>query len=81
MNTKLVEFAKRIEGTARDIYNFIQNSPKRLNLFTDLQILLEYNPRKMLHPSQTRWLSLEATVNQLLSRIDVLKLFFFAQRF
>ncbi|XP_046806583.1 uncharacterized protein LOC124419838 isoform X2 [Lucilia cuprina] len=67
---------KYIEGGARDIYNFIQNSPKRVELFSELQVLLDYNPRKMLHPSQTRWLSLEATVNQILSRLEVLKLFF-----
>ena len=52
---------KFVEGTARSIYNFIQNSPKRVDLFTNLQLLLDFKPRKMLHPAQTRWLSLEAT--------------------
>ncbi|KNC31919.1 hypothetical protein FF38_13256 [Lucilia cuprina] len=37
--------------------------PKRVELFSELQVLLDYNPRKMLHPSQTRWLSLEATID------------------
>lgn len=42
---------KFVEGGARDIYNFIQNSPKSVDLFSDLQILLDYKPRKILHSS------------------------------
>ena len=46
---------KFVESRTRDIYNFIQNSPKRIALFSELQILLNYKPKTMLHPSATRY--------------------------
>lgn len=65
-----------VESFARDVYNFIQNSPKNIYGFADIQSLIDYKPVKMLHPSQTRWFSLEAVLLRLLDRYDCLKIYF-----
>lgn len=43
--------------TLLGIHNHINNSQKRLSIFKEFQIYLELKQHKMLHPSQTRWLS------------------------
>lgn len=48
-----------LEGFARGVYNFFSNSSKRLGFLKECQSFLEEKPHKMLHPSQTRWLSLQ----------------------
>lgn len=65
-----------VESMVRDIYNYIANSPKRTNQFEKISALLEYKPKKMLHPSQTRWLSLELVVIRILELYEPLKIFF-----
>lgn len=57
-----------VESLAKEVYNYISNSPKRSGTFADIVILLEDKPKKMLHPSATRWLSLEAVVNRLIEK-------------
>ena len=65
-----------VETMAREIYAYIQNSPKRSEKFSEIQILLNDKPKKILHPSQTRWLSLEVVVKRLLQLYDSLKMYF-----
>lgn len=65
-----------METLTRNIYNYISNSPKRNNQFQQIQSLLEFKPKKLLHPSQTRWLSLESVVNRLLELFEPLKIYF-----
>lgn len=65
-----------VETLTRNIYNYISNSPKRNNQFQQIQSLLEFKPKKLLHPSQTRWLSLESVVNRLLELFEPLKIYF-----
>lgn len=65
-----------IEKMAREIYNFIQNSPKRISEFAKIQCLLDIKPLKLLQPSQTRWLSLEAVVKRILELYDAIKVYF-----
>jgi hypothetical protein len=60
----------------RNIYNYIASSPKRIALLKEFQDFLETKPHRMLHPSQTRWLSMEAVVKQLLEQYEALKLYF-----
>ncbi|XP_058827037.1 uncharacterized protein LOC131687020 [Topomyia yanbarensis] len=66
----------RIEQVCRDIYNYLSCSPLRTSKFDDIQILLELKPMKMLHPSATRWLSLESVVQRILDRFEALKIYF-----
>lgn len=67
---------KEIEQLVRDIYNFIGNSPKRANDFDEIQKLFYDKPLKALHPSQTRWLSLESVVNRILKKYEPLLVYF-----
>ena len=43
-----------VEQFARDIYNYLKNSPKRQNELKECQIFAQETPHKMLKPSQTR---------------------------
>jgi len=65
-----------IEDFGRDVHNYINNSPKRLSIFKEFQIYLELKPHKMLHPAQTRWLSLLSVVDRLILQFPALKLYF-----
>ena len=64
-----------VEQSLRDIYSYVSHSPKRSAEFSTIEEILE-KPLKMLHPSQTRWLSLEAVVRRNLERLTELKIFF-----
>jgi hypothetical protein len=57
-------------------YNYIQNSSKRQKFLREYQSFLNEKPHKMLRPSQTRWLSLQAVVNRMLENWNVLVLVF-----
>lgn len=65
-----------IEDLVRDIYNYFANSPKRIETFKEFQNFAHTKIHKMLHPAQTRWLSLEAAVCRVLEQYDALNLFF-----
>ena len=63
------------EDLARDIYHYFQ-SPKQSSSLKEFQEFTNVKPHKMLHPSQTRWLSLHGVVKRLLEQLPALKLFF-----
>ncbi|XP_065090814.1 uncharacterized protein LOC135711776 [Ochlerotatus camptorhynchus] len=65
-----------MEQLMRDIYNYLSSSPKRSAEFKTIQEIVDLKPLKILHPSATRWLSLEAVIKRNLDRFDELKLFF-----
>lgn len=67
---------KTVETLARDVYNYFQSSPKRAGQLKEFQEFVNVKPHKMLHPSQTRWLSLQTVVVRLLEQIEALKLYF-----
>lgn len=64
------------EDLSRDVYNYLNGSPKRMDQFKEFQTFLELKPHHLLQPSQTRWLSLEAVVSRMLEQYDALKLYF-----
>ncbi|KAL1478592.1 hypothetical protein MTO96_034971 [Rhipicephalus appendiculatus] len=64
-----------IEDLARDVFNYFL-SPKQASAYQEFQKLAEVKPHKLLHPSQTRWLSLEVGVTRLLEQMPALILFF-----
>lgn len=64
------------EDLARNIYNFLKNSSKRQSELKQFQRFMDIDPHKILHPSQTRWLSLCTVVSRLLEQWDALKLYF-----
>jgi len=49
---------RSVEDLARNIYNFFKSSAKRQCQFYAFQEFVNVVPHKILHPSQTRWLSL-----------------------
>ncbi|KAF0712323.1 Uncharacterized protein FWK35_00031879 [Aphis craccivora] len=64
------------EDLARNIYNFLKSSSKRQSELVQFQKFMDIEPHKVLHPSQTRWLSLGAVVSRLLEQWEALKLYF-----
>lgn len=64
------------EDFARDVYNYIQNSPKRIGDYKEFQCFVNVKPYKLLLPAQTRWLSLLQVVKRLLEQLPALKLYF-----
>lgn len=52
------ELPRGVDDFARDVCSYLKNSPKRLDDYKYFQIYLNIKPQKLLHPSQTRWLSL-----------------------
>lgn len=64
------------EDLARNIYNFFKSSAKRQFHFQQFQELLELDVHKMLHLSQTRWLSLLSVVLRINEQWDALLMYF-----
>ncbi|XP_075543858.1 zinc finger BED domain-containing protein 5-like [Dermacentor variabilis] len=64
-----------VEDLARDVFNYFL-SPKQTSAFQEFQKLAEVKPHELLHPSQTRWLSLQVVVTRLLEQMPALILFF-----
>lgn len=54
----------------------IQNSPKRIGDYKEFQCFVNVKPHKLLHRSQTRWLSLLPVLKRLLEQLPALKLYF-----
>lgn len=65
-----------VEDVTRDIYNYFGSSPKRQREFEAFQQFCEVKMHKILHPSQTRWLSVHMVVNRILEQYHALKLYF-----
>lgn len=65
-----------LEDLARDIHNYFNNSPKRKLEYIEFQTFCNVKIHKLLHPSQTRWLSLESVVKRILQQYEALKLYF-----
>ena len=67
---------KITEDLIRNIYYFFSHSAKRHFEFQMFSEFIENEPQMMLHPSQTRWLSLYNAVKRLLEQWHALKVFF-----
>lgn len=52
------------------------HSPKRLSEYTEFQSFTDVQPHKILHPSCTRWLSLEEVVKRIIEQWPALTLYF-----
>ncbi|XP_068225057.1 protein FAM200C-like [Palaemon carinicauda] len=71
-----LKLPRSLEDLARNIYSYFHCSPKRMGDFEEFQKFVHVKPHKLLHPSQTRWLSLEMVVSRLLEQYEALKLYF-----
>ncbi|XP_063236058.1 general transcription factor II-I repeat domain-containing protein 2A-like [Bacillus rossius redtenbacheri] len=70
---KLPDF---VEQLTRDIYNYFHCSSKRFAALREFQEFVGTEPHKLLHPAQTRWLSLLPVVKRILEQYQALILFF-----
>lgn len=66
---------RSIEDLTRDVYNYFQ-SPKLASALKVFQEFMSIKPRKLWHPSPTRFLSLHSVVKRLLEQLQALKRFF-----
>ncbi|XP_011876164.1 PREDICTED: zinc finger MYM-type protein 1-like [Vollenhovia emeryi] len=67
---------RSIEDFARSVYNHFSNSSKRIEELAEYQSFVDLEPHKMLRPSQTRWLSLQAAIDRILQHWEALTLYF-----
>ncbi|XP_072384804.1 zinc finger BED domain-containing protein 5-like [Diabrotica undecimpunctata] len=65
-----------VEDLTRDIYNYFGSSPKRIAEYAEFQTFCGVKIHKILHPSQTRWLSVHSVVCRILEQYSALQLFF-----
>ncbi|XP_068990137.1 zinc finger protein 862-like [Neodiprion pinetum] len=64
------------EDLARDVHNYVQHSAKRIASLAVFQKFLNVAVHKILHPAQTRWLSLLSVVDRMLEQWEPLRLYF-----
>lgn len=64
------------EDITRNIFNFLHSSAKRQSTLKQFQLFMDLKPKKILHPSQTRWLSLEDVLNRILEQWEASRLYF-----
>lgn len=60
---------RSVENFERDVYNYIQSSPKHLSDYKEFQSFLDIKPHKILQPAQKRWLSILPVVIRLLKQL------------
>ena len=65
-----------VEQLLRDVYNFFHQSSKRLSQLASFQHFVDVEPHRLLHPSQTRWLSLHQCVARMVEQWPALRSFF-----
>lgn len=71
-----LKLPRRVEDLVRNILIFFSNSPKRIEMFKEFQTFTNTPIHKILHPAQTRWLSLEAAIKRILEQYNALIVFF-----
>lgn len=64
------------EDMIRAIYTYFAHSAKRKHEFQEFQEYCAVKPHKLLHVSQTRWLSLHSAVSRIVEQWQPLKLYF-----
>lgn len=67
---------RQLEDLIRNIYSYFSHSAKRLNEFKDFQVFCQAKPHKLLHVSQTRWLSFHQAVARVLEQWRPLTVYF-----
>jgi len=71
-----LQLPRFVEDFARNVHNYLNNSPKRLTEYKVFQAFCNIKPHKLLYPEQTRWLSSLSVVNRIIEQHPALKLYF-----
>ena len=66
----------KAEDLIRSIYTYFSHSAKRMSEFSEFQQFCNTKPHKILHVSQTRWLSFHMAVSRVLEQWRPLSLYF-----
>ncbi|KMQ86838.1 putative zinc finger protein 862 [Lasius niger] len=75
-NACTMHMPRSCEALARDVHTYVQHSAKRVASLAVFQKFLNVAVHKILHPAQTRWLSLLSVVNRMLEQWEPLRLYF-----
>nr|XP_015839951.1 PREDICTED: uncharacterized protein LOC107398905 [Tribolium castaneum] len=67
---------RSLEDLARNVYNYLKSSAKRQCALAHFQKYCSLEIHKLLHPSQTRWLSLVSVVARMIEQWPALQLYF-----
>lgn len=67
---------RHVEDLAREIFTHFKYSAKKKAIFKSYQEFLELDIHRILHPSQTRWLSLHPVVERILEQWEALEMYF-----
>lgn len=70
-----LKLPRSLEDLARDVYSYFHYSSNHTQL-EEFKDFTQVKPHKLLHPAQTRWLSLHAVVSKILEKYDSLKSYF-----
>ena len=71
-----LKLPKSLEDLCRDIYNHFHRSSKRQDVYQQFPSFFNAEPRKVLSPGQTWWLSLEECANRILEQYQALQHYF-----
>lgn len=71
---------RNCEDLARNVYHFFKASAKRQHELVRFQKILDIEVHKILHPAQTRWLSLMNVVARMVEQWEALKVYFSNKR-
>ncbi|XP_028408810.1 uncharacterized protein LOC114531390 [Dendronephthya gigantea] len=71
-----LKLPKGLEDLVRDVYNHFHRSSKRQEVYQQFQKFYDAEPRKLLSPGQTRWLSLQLCVDRILEQYLALQHYF-----
>ena len=64
------------EDIVRDIYNYFCHSAKHQEELKVVQSFCNVEPHKLLHPCQTRWLSLHSCISRVIEQWEALEEYF-----
>lgn len=70
-----LKLPRSLEDLARDVYSYFHYVHNHSTL-EEFQAFIQVKPHRLLHPAQTRWLSMHSVVSKLLEKYDALKSYF-----
>lgn len=70
-----LKLPRSLEDFVREVYSYFQFNTNHINL-EEFEAFTSTKPHKLLHPAQTRWLSMHTVVSKILEKYDALKSYF-----
>ncbi|KAK2708098.1 hypothetical protein QYM36_015704, partial [Artemia franciscana] len=73
------EIPLEFDEFVRDVYTYIQHSPKRIEAYAEFQGITDTKNHRLLKVCDVRWLSLESVVMRILEQWRALKVYFYEE--